>query len=72
MKIALTIDRFEENKAVLKTVDNQTIVWPKEKLPKDIKEGTALTIIISNNSELAEEKKKSAKDILNEILDVNN
>ena len=68
MKILLTIDRFEENKAVLKTEDGDTIIWPKNKLPENIKEGSVLNFIISRDAETEEEKKELAKNILNEIL----
>lgn len=70
MNRKLTIDRFEENKAVLKTEDGQEIIWPKDKLPTEIKEGDVLDFSILKNEEAREEKKKQAKDILNEILDV--
>jgi len=71
MKYLLTIDRFEEDKAILKTEDNKTIVWPKQKLPSDIKEGAVLTFIITKDLETEDEKKELAKNILNEILNVN-
>ena len=40
MKLELTIDRFEGTKAILKSEDNETVVWPRNKLPKDVKEGS--------------------------------
>jgi Mor family transcriptional regulator len=64
----LIIDRFEEDKAILITDDNQTIVWPKNKLPAGLKEGSALTLAIVNDKIRSEESQKLAKDILNEIL----
>ena len=39
MKIKITIDRFEEDKAVLKTEAGDTIVWPKNQLPDNAREG---------------------------------
>ena len=70
MNYKLTIDRFEEKKVVLKTEDGNTIVWPKNKLPNDAKEGTILNFIITTNDIDTENKKELAKNILNEILEV--
>ncbi len=65
MKMKLTIDRIEGEKAILKDDDGQTIIWPTEKLPEGGTEGTVLTFLItkgdSKNNELA-------KDIINEII----
>lgn len=70
MVIELKIDRFEEEKAVLKTDENDTIIWPKSKLPRDIKEGSLLAFSIKSDSEGTNENSQIAKDILNELLDV--
>lgn len=65
MKMRLTIDRIEGEKAVLKDDDGATIIWPTEKLPEESTEGSVLTFLItkgdSKNNELA-------KDIINEII----
>ena len=66
--LEVTVDRFENEKAVLKTADNNTILWPKENLPENIKEGTVLNISVKTETEKELEKKQLAKDILNEIL----
>lgn len=68
MIVKLTIDRFEEDKAILKTEDNITIIWPKNKLPKNINEGSALLFLITNDKKEEKFSKQLAKDILNEIL----
>ena len=68
MIFSLVIDRFEEDKAILKTEDNQTIIWPKAKLPAGLKEGAALTVAMVNDKIKSEEDQKLAKDILNEII----
>jgi len=67
MNIKLTIDRFEEEKAVLKTEDGISIVWPKDKLPKESHEGMILIFNI-NDANAEKNDQKLAKDILNEIL----
>lgn len=71
MKHQLTIDRFEGDKAVLKTKDGETIIWPKNKLPENINEGTVLTYLITGDIETEQEKQEIAKEILNEILNTN-
>lgn len=68
MIIDLTVDRIEESNAVLKTNDNKTIIWPKNKLPDDIKEGQTLVFTISTNNDNEDNSRQIAKDILNEIL----
>ena len=70
MLIKLTIDRIESDKAVLITDSGQTIVWPKDKLPENLHEGSAL--IFDTQEEKAREKKdkQTAKDILNEIIQI--
>lgn len=70
MNINLTIDRFEENKAVLKTDDGVTVIWPKSKMPTGVKEGGLLSFTISSGGDEEEERRKVARDILNEILNV--
>jgi len=68
MKLKLTIDRFEEDKAVLKTDDGFSIIWPKNKLPEDSHEGMVLIFNITDDAETEKNNKQLAKDILNEIL----
>ncbi|MCD4761805.1 DUF3006 domain-containing protein [bacterium] len=68
MFIELTIDRFENEKAILKTEDSEIIVWPKNKLPKDSNEGSVIAFNISNSNDKKSNNKQLAKDILNEIL----
>jgi len=70
MQIKLTIDRFENKIAVLKTEKNKTINWPKNKLPKSLKEGSVVNFFISSNPKKSEKNKELAKEILNEILNV--
>jgi hypothetical protein len=67
MTIQLVIDRFEGDKAVLK-FEKEIIVWPKNKIPADAREGSVLNFDIHSDSEKEQTNKKLAKDILNEIL----
>ncbi|HOZ55979.1 MAG: hypothetical protein BWY51_00013 [Parcubacteria group bacterium ADurb.Bin316] len=66
MIIELKIDKLEEDKAILKSEDNDMVIWPRAKLPKDVKEGTLLAFAVNSGNG----DQKTAKDILNEILDV--
>ena len=70
MTILLTVDRFENDKAVLKTKDNKTIIWPKNKLPSGAREGAVLIFRITNNQDETEDNRQLAKEILNEILKI--
>ncbi|MDD5032330.1 MAG: DUF3006 domain-containing protein [Patescibacteria group bacterium] len=70
MEHSLTIDRFEDEKAVLKTEKGETITWPKNMLPAEAKEGEILAFSIRGDKEKEKDKKELAKDILNELLEV--
>ena len=72
MTIKLTIDRFENDKAILKTEDRSTIIWPKNQLPANSHEGMVLVFNIIDDLQAEKDKKQLAKEILNEILDVSN
>ena len=68
LNLELTIDRIENDKAVLKTKDNETIIWPKSKLPLDAKDGSVFYFLIKNAEEKEQAEHELAKNILNEIL----
>lgn len=68
MNIKLTLDRVEEDKAVLIAASGEQIIWPKNKLPEGAHEGVVLNFDIKTDAEAEEAKRRTAKDILNEIL----
>lgn len=68
MIIKFTIDRFEEDKAVLVADDGAAIVWPKNKLPADVHESSALSFNIQEAAEREKRDQQTAKDIINEII----
>ena len=68
MKIKLTIDRFEDDTAVLITEDKKVINWPKDKLPTPATEGSVISFYLTDDIEKTKDDKKLAKNILNEIL----
>ncbi|MDD4900645.1 MAG: DUF3006 domain-containing protein [Patescibacteria group bacterium] len=68
MIIRLTIDRFEGGQTVLVASDGQMIVWPKNQLPPNSREGSALNFEILEEREREIKDKQTAKEILNEII----
>jgi len=66
----MTLDRYEGDKAVLKTESGETVVWPKMRLPAGVREGSVMNFDIRDDRSAENEKKEMAKKILNEILDV--
>lgn len=68
MIIKLTVDRLEKDKAVLIASDGETMVWPKNKLPTNIHEGSCLSFDVAEKEELEQQTKQTAKDIINEII----
>ena len=68
MLIKLIVDRFEGDKAVLAANDGTAIIWPKNKLPADSHEGSALSFDIREEAEREKLDKQTAKDIINEII----
>jgi len=68
MLIKFTIDRFEKDKAVLIDSAGKTIVWPKDKLPENVHEGSCLNFEVAERNEREKRNKQTAKDIINEII----
>lgn len=68
--IKAVIDRLEGEFAVIKTEDEQEILWPVKYLPEDAKEGTAIRLFLSTSKTEEEERTKLAKTLLNEILQI--
>jgi len=62
------IDRFEEEYAVVKLEDGQTIDWPLANLPEDLGEGEAVKIFIKTDTGAEEPQENRAKEILNTLL----
>ena len=60
-----TIDRLEENGAVVKTADGQEIVWPIACLPEGTSEGAAIKLTIVTNEVNKIEQEKLGKAVLN-------
>ncbi|MFA6171236.1 MAG: DUF3006 family protein [Patescibacteria group bacterium] len=70
MKIIFIIDRFEGEEAILKTEDGkETVAFPRRLLPA-ANEGAMINFDLKTLKEAEEEKRKKAKDVLNEILNL--
>ncbi|HNV12334.1 MAG TPA: hypothetical protein PK686_02980 [bacterium] len=71
MEIKLKFIGFKNDYAVLKNDENnQEILWPQNYLPTGINEGSYLNFLVSESSQDDLKRKQLAKDILNEILNV--
>ncbi len=70
MKIELFVEQIKDDRVSLKTSDEKIIYWPTDKFPDNIKEGETINFSIGDNS--SSEKNDLAKNILNEILDIDN
>lgn len=67
------IDRIEGQKAILSLDDGQKLNWPIEKLPPDCVEGSIVILNLNtgeNSGNEDDEKNLMAKNILNEILNI--
>lgn len=70
MELTMFIDRLEGDNAVLKSKDGNTVIWPKKLLPLGAHEGMALNFRILDEKQAEELQKTKAKDILNEIINM--
>lgn len=69
-KTKLELDRIENGKSVLFTDDGDEIILPNKILPKDIAEGDCLILTIATDEAEKSKNQQKAKDILNEILNI--
>lgn len=66
--LAGKIDRFEEKMAVIVLAGGQNLLWPIKDLPEDAEAGAEVRLILSTAESDKQEREKTAKAILNEIL----
>ncbi len=62
------VDRIEGDKAVIRFDGGQELVWSKENLPPDAREGSAVRVLVTTAQEDTAERVRIAKALLNEIL----
>lgn len=65
----VVIDRFEGTEAVLVFDDGKELIWPIKNLPEGLREGAVLRLTISSEASAEEERRKLAKELINEILE---
>jgi hypothetical protein len=70
METKLTIDSISETEAVAATDAGENFVFPAKFLPDGAKKGDILIIDVKTEAQAKKDKEKTAKDILNELLDV--
>jgi len=68
MRLKLIVDRIEEGEVVLVSEDQQALIWPRHKLPAELKEGQVLFFTINVDQPAEESARQSAVDVLNDIL----
>ncbi len=69
MLISAIVDRFEDSQAIIILENADQIIWPKQKLPPETKEGQHLNINISLDHASQDKQENIAKKFLNEILE---
>ncbi len=62
-----TLDRFENGTAVL-IGEHYKILIPKKLIPKSLNEGDIIHLTLSSDKAETQRREKSAKELLNEIL----
>lgn len=64
------VDRIEGRRAILRLDDGQTLEWPVESLPGEVTEGAVVKIFLTTAKDEEEERERTAKAVLNELLKV--
>lgn len=64
-----TVDRWEGDFVVLRTSDGQELLWPGDRLPSGISEGSVVKLVLRADQDMTEDRRELAKNILNEIFD---
>ena len=64
-----TVDRWEGDFVVLRTSDGQELLWPGDRLPSEISEGSVVKLVLRADQDMTEDRRELAKNILNEIFD---
>ena len=72
MKLKFVVKSIEQEIVIL-VDDNQAVVWPKNKLPEDLREGQTIYFTITDSSEVeptASTMDLSPVSLLNDILKI--
>ncbi len=71
MKIILKVESLRENKVILQNENGDNFVWPLSSLPFQINIGDELIFTVNKDSDIKEDK-LIAKNIINDILNMEN
>lgn len=63
-----TLDRFEGEWAVLRLADGQELVWPRQQLPAEAKEGGQFLIEVRAAGEAEDNRQSQARQLLSQLL----
>ncbi|MDK2823805.1 MAG: hypothetical protein PWP71_1723 [Clostridia bacterium] len=63
------IDRFEGDLAILEREDRSSFTIPREKLPKEAKEGDVITITWEIDKTATENRKEHVKELMDDFFD---
>jgi len=66
--ISCKVDRFEDQRSIIKTEDGQEISWPIKDLPSGVGVGSLVNLILTTSKNNEEEQGQLAKTILNKIF----
>jgi len=66
--INAVVDRLEGDFAIIRTFDQQELLWPKNNLPSNVKEGSAVQLILKTDQELEQDQQKLAQAVLREVF----
>jgi hypothetical protein len=66
-ELKVVVDRFEGRFAVL-THGEGELLWPKDKLPGQTKEGDAMVLVLKKDADATKDRAELAKTMLNELL----
>lgn len=70
MKKAFKVTSLNEKKAILENSHGKNLAWPVEELPQNTQEGDTIILTMNKDPETEEENQLLAKNILNEVLNV--
>ena len=65
------MDRWEGDFVVLRTADGQELLWPGDRLPSDVIEGSIVSLVLVTDQDATDERRDLARNILNEIFETN-
>ena len=71
-KITGKLEGIEDDKAVVRFSDGQTIHIPLTLLPQSVQVGDNVNLYISTENMEEKDRNQLAKDILNEVLNIDN